>query len=214
MTNTKKLTIMAMLCAIAYVAMVIGRVPIVLFLKYDPKDVIITIGGFILGPLSAFTISVIVSFIEMLSVSETGFIGCIMNIISTCSFACTASMIYKKNHTIKGAIIGLISGCVLMVIVMLLWNYYITPLYMGYPRETVAKLLLPAFLPFNLLKGGLNMVITFFLYKPIINTLRKAGLVEILANHESGHNKIGFILVGTLILISCFLGILILQGII
>lgn len=87
------------------------------------KRLTITIGGFILGPLSAFVISVIVSFIEMLSVSETGLIGCIMNIISTCSFACTASIIYKKKHNIKGAIIGLLSGCVLMVIEMLLWNY-------------------------------------------------------------------------------------------
>ena len=44
-SNTKKLTSGAMLCAIAYVVMVIGRVPVILFLKYDPKDVIITLGG-------------------------------------------------------------------------------------------------------------------------------------------------------------------------
>lgn len=72
MFNVKKISIIGMLCAIAYVVMVFGWIPVVLFLKYDPKDVIITIGGFLLDPLSAFIISVIVSFIEMLSVSETG----------------------------------------------------------------------------------------------------------------------------------------------
>ena len=98
---------------------------------------------------------------------------------------------------------------------MLLWNYYVTPLYMGYPREAVAKLLIPAFLPFNLLKGGLNMTITFFLYKPLVTTLRKAGFITNSDNSESYNgNKIGFILVGILIFITCVLGILVFQEII
>ena len=102
--KTRKLTTVAMLCAIAYVVMVVGRVPVVLFLKYDPKDVTITLGGLIWGPLTALWVSVIVSVIEMLSVSETGVLGCLMNIISTCSFACTASFIYKKRRTWSGAV--------------------------------------------------------------------------------------------------------------
>lgn len=161
-TNMRKITITAMLCAISYVVMAAGRIPIVLFLKYDPKDVIITLGGLIWGPLTSCTVSVAVSFIEMMTVSETGILGCIMNIISSCSFACTAAFIYKKKHTLSGALWGLILGSTAMVAVMLLWNYLITPLYMGYPREAVVKLLLPVFLPFNLLKAGLNASITFF----------------------------------------------------
>lgn len=66
-----------------------------------------------------------------------------------------------------------------MTIIMLLWNYLITPIYMGYPREAVAELLLPAFLPFNLLKGGLNTALTLLIYKPIVQALRKANLVEV-----------------------------------
>lgn len=42
----------------------------------------------------------------------------------------------------------------------------------------VEALLLTAFLPFNLLKGGLNAGITFLLYKPIVTTLRRLHLVE------------------------------------
>jgi len=212
-TKTKKLTAVAMLCAIAYVVMVIGRIPVVLFLKYDPKDVIITLGGLIWGPLTSFAVSVIVSFIEMLSVSETGIIGCIMNIISSCSFACTASFIYKKKHTLSGAAIGLLCGSIAMVIVMLLWNYLITPLYMGYPREAVAELLLPAFLPFNLLKAGLNASFTFLLYKPIITALRKSGYVAAAAN--AGKRKpTGLILLAVAIIATCVLLILSMNGLI
>ena len=120
--KTKRLTMIGMLSAIAFAVMVVGRVPIVLFLKYDPKDVVIVIGGFIFGPLSAFFISLIVSLIEMVTVSEDGIIGFIMNVLATCAFACTASVIYKKDHTLKGAIIGLICGVLLMTGVMLLWN--------------------------------------------------------------------------------------------
>lgn len=45
--KTKKITTTAMLCAMAYIMAMIGRVPVVLFLKYDPKDIIITLGGLI-----------------------------------------------------------------------------------------------------------------------------------------------------------------------
>ncbi|MDD3362262.1 MAG: ECF transporter S component [Hespellia sp.] len=211
--KTRKLTTVAMLCAIAYVAMVVGRIPIVLFLKYDPKDVIITLGGLIWGPLTSLSISVIVSVIEMMSVSETGILGCIMNIISTCSFACTASFIYKKKHTLSGAAIGLLAGSVTMVIVMLLWNYLITPFYMGYPREAVEKLLLPAFLPFNLLKAGLNASFTFLLYKPVISTLRKNGYIATTSNANKNKST-GLILLAVAIITTCVLLILSMNGLI
>ena len=51
----KKVVQMGMFCAIAYLLMVVGRIPVVMFLKYDPKDVVITVGGFIFGPLSEVT---------------------------------------------------------------------------------------------------------------------------------------------------------------
>lgn len=212
-TNTKKLTTLGMLSAIAYIIMVLGRIPIVMFLKYDPKDVIITIGGFIFGPLSAFIISVLVSFVEMFTVSDTGFIGFIMNIISTCAFACTAGYIYKRNHTLKGAVYGLITGSILMTIVMLLWNYLIAPIYLGYPREAVAKLLIPAFLPFNLLKGGLNAALTMLLYKPLVNSLRRSNLIpESSKSNPVKKINLGVTLISGLILVTCILLVLVLNG--
>ncbi len=212
--NIKKLTAAAMLCALAYIVMLVGRVPVVLFLKYDPKDVIITLGGLIWGPMMSLTVSVIVSLIEMISASETGFIGLVMNVISTCSFACTAAFIYKKKRTLSGAVTGLAVGSVTMVVVMLLWNYLITPIYMGYPREAVAELLIPAFLPFNLLKAGLNAAFTFLLYRPVISALRKARFVE---QSESATKKklpYGMVLVAILLVVTCVLAILAFNDII
>ena len=96
--RTKNITCVGMFCAIAYVMLAFGRIPIVLFLSYDPKDIVIIIAGRLMGPLYSFMISAIVSFLEMFTVSDTGLIGCIMNIISSCSLACTAALIYKKIH--------------------------------------------------------------------------------------------------------------------
>lgn len=174
-SKTRKITTIAALCAIAYAVMAVGRVPVVLFLKYDPKDVVITLGGFLWGPMTACAVSMIVSSAEMLSVSETGILGCIMNIVSTCLFACTAAVIHQKKPALSGAILGTAMGSAAMAAGMLLWNGLLTPLYMGYPREAVAELLLPVFLPFNLLKGCLNAGFTCLLYKPVMTALRKSG---------------------------------------
>ena len=210
-SRIKKLTAVAMLSAVAYLVMAIGRIPVVSFLKYDPKDVIIAIGGFIYGPLSAFGISVIVSLVEMVTLSDTGWIGLIMNILSTVSFACIASFFYKKSKTLKGAIIGLIAGSVAMVTVMILWNYLITPIYMGIPREAVAKMLLPVFLPFNLLKASLNTAFTLIIYKPLVTGLRKTGLLPPSDSKKKKHN-IGLIIISLLIIITCILIILVMNN--
>lgn len=211
-SKTKSITITAMLCAITYVVMAAGRIPVVLFLKYDPSDVIVTLGGFIWGPVTSCIVSVIVATIEMITVSETGILGCIMNIVQTLSFACTASVIYKKRHTLSGAVTGLASGWLITVIVMLIWNYLVTPLYMGYPREAVVELLLPVFLPFNLLKGGLNASITFLLYKPVITALRKSGYAPD-AEQAAGKKHTGLLILASVILATCILIILSMNGI-
>ena len=149
--KTKKLTTMGMLCVLAYVAAAVGRVPVVLFLKYDPKDIIIVIGGLLFGPAASLAVSVIVAIAQMLTISGTGVLGCIMNIVSSCSFACTAALVYEKRRRPSGLAAGLLGGFICQVSVMMLWNYWIAPIYMGYPREAVVELLLPAFLPLSLI---------------------------------------------------------------
>ena len=216
--RTKKLTVIAMLCALSYVIMVVGRIPVLTvppFLKYDPKDVIIVIGGFLFGPLAAFVISFVVSFFEMITVSETGWIGAVMNLVSSCAFVCPAAIIYKKAHSLKGAVIGLITGWLGMTVVMLLYNYFLTPIFLGYPRDAVAAMLVPIFLPFNLLKGGLSAGITMLLYKPVRIALEKSRLLPA-SNSAKASSKInvGVMLVALFIVLSGVLLILVYQGII
>lgn len=191
--NTKALVVMAMMTAMAYAAVTLFRIPVVSFLKYEPKDVIITIGGFMFGPLASVLMSLVVSLVEMVTISDTGPIGALMNFIGTCSFACLAALIYKSFRTIKGAVAGLAVGTAVMVAVMLAWNYLITPIYMGYPREAVAAMLVPVFLPFNLLKGVLNSAITMLIYKPLSNIMRKAHILpessQQTSSENSGHAK-------------------------
>ena len=214
--TTKRLVIIAMMSAMAFVLVATIRIPVVLFLKYEPKDVIITIGGFMMGPMAAAAMSLVVSFVEMFIISDTGIIGCIMNILSTCTFACPAAILYKRNKTIRRAIEGLALGVVLMTGVMLLWNYLITPLYMtGTTREAIAGMLIPVFLPFNLLKAGLNMALTLLLYKPIITALRRASLLPPSQSGGDGQKRKmsgPVLLFGALLLATCVLLLLVYTG--
>ena len=233
--RTRKIAILAMLCALAYVIMVFGRIPVMTvppFLKYDPKDVIFTIGGFIFGPLSVFVMSFIVSFLEMITVSDTGFIGALMNLLSTCAFACTAAFIYKKIHSLKGAVIGLVAGWFATTAVMILWNYIITPIYLASLshglsdmavlsqavrelRPVVAGMLIPIFLPFNLIKGGMNAAITMLVYKPIRAGLSASRLLpETVAIRSKSKINVGAMLVSLFVLITGILLILVYQGLI
>lgn len=216
--STKTITSVAMLTGIAYVVMLCSKLlPSVNgFLDFDFKDVVICIGGFTFGPTVAAFISILVAFIELITVSGTGPIGFIMNALATCSFCCTASFIYKKQHTKTGAVIGLSVGVVCLVSVMLLWNYLITPIYQNVPREVVAAMLPTVFFPFNLAKGGMNMAATLLLYKPIVTALRKAGLAppSTATQNDGKRFNAGFFLF-TLVLLATFITLaLVLYGVI
>ena len=215
--KTHRLTLMAMFAALAYIVMLVGRFPIssVDFLKYDPKDVILVICGFILGPMPALLVTFVVSAIEMLTVSSTGLIGLIMNVLSSAGFACTAAFVYKKRHSLRGAAVGLTLGALVMTALMLMWNYFITPYYMGMPREAVAAMLVPVFLPFNLIKSALNAAIAMLIYKPVSRALRQIGLTEPVGGQAPGKKSVmGAMLIAALVLVSCIFIVLIMRGII
>lgn len=172
--STKKLTTIGILCALALVASLMISFPIIpaaSFLRYDPKDIVIVIGGFIYGPLTSLIMCIICALLELLF-RGGNLIDAFMNVLATGSFTVLAAYIYKKEHTKQGAIKGMISGMVLMTVAMVLWNYIVTPIYYGWPREQVAAILVPGIIPFNLLKSGLNTLFTLVLYKPVVNILR------------------------------------------
>ena len=100
-----------------------------------------------------------------------------------------------------------------MCSVMLIWNYIITPMYMTISREAIADMLLPVFLPFNLIKGSINASIAMLLYKPTIKALKTTRLMDG-DDKSDGGVKFFVIAVSVLILISCILAVLIIKGII
>ena len=166
-SNVKTLTSLAMFAALAYALMVVGRFPIVLFLKYDPKDFVLVICSFMFGIIPATIVTAIVSVIEMVTVSDTGLIGLLMNVVATLAFLIPASYFFYKSKSVKNVVVGLIASTLLMTVVMLLWNW-VTPFYMHIPRSEVVKLLVPAILPFNLIKGFLNSALIAIFYSRIL----------------------------------------------
>ncbi|MBR2256659.1 MAG: ECF transporter S component [Blautia sp.] len=213
--STRYLAVVAMLTAISFVAVLLAKwIPNVSgFLSYDPKDAVIVIAGFIFGPLTSVFISVLVSLIEMFTISSTGLYGLLMNVVSTCAFAVPAAWVYTKYRTQRGAIGGLSLSVAVMALVMVAWNYVITPFYMGVPRETVAGMLATVFLPFNLVKGGMNAALTMLLYKPVVSALRGAGLVAPPRSGQKGKISFGFYLFALAVLATFVLLFLVLVGV-
>lgn len=219
--DTKTVTSIAMLTGISVIIAWMSKLmPSIMFLDLDFKHVAVCIGGFLFGPFAAAVISILSSFIEMITFSHTGPWGFLMNALGTCSFCCTASWFYQKKRTKQGAVIGLGMGLAVMVAVMLLWNYLITPLYMTgasgelISRPTVAAMLPTLFLPFNLAKGGMNMAATLLLYKPVVTALRKSGLVPPSQSADSKKFNLGFLLFSLALLATFVVFALVLAGVI
>ena len=213
--STRYMAVVAMFTAVSFIAVLLAKVipNVAGFLSYEPKDAVIVIASFIFGPMTGVIISLLVSFIEMISISSTGIYGFFMNVVSTCAFVVPAAWIYKKDHSQKGAVLGLAAGVVFMTLVMLIWNYIITPFYMGVPRETVAGMLATVFLPFNLIKGGINAALTLLLYKPIVSALRKAGLVEPTRSDHKRKFSLGFTIFSLAVLVTFVLLFLVMLGV-
>ena len=214
--DTKKMVTMAMLAALAYVVMSVTRLPLMAaapYLKYDPKDVVLVIGGFLYGPGAAATMSLVVCLLEMFTVSESGFIGFVMNFLASVAFIVPAAFFYHKKRTIHGAVSGLLCGVVLMTAMMLLWNWIITPFYQKISREAVEAMLLPVFLPFNLVKGGMNMALSVLLYQPVNNALRRMHLLPALPDGKVRRRLNPTVIAfGVLLLVVCVVIVLKMLG--
>ncbi len=216
--DTRQLATMAMLVAMAFVVMVVTRIPLMAsadFLKYDPKDVVLVIGAFLFGPGAGLCMTAAVCFIEMVTVGTSGFYGFVMNLVASAAFVCPAALLYHRKRTMTGAICGLVLGAGAMTASMLLWNYIVVPIYRGWPREKVAGMLLPVFLPFNAIKASLNAALTLVLYQPVTNALRRAHLLPALPDGSLRRRiNVGVLALGLLLLLSCVLLVLSLRGII
>lgn len=220
--SVRYLACMAMFTALSFVAVLIAKwiPPVSGFLSYEPKDALIVIAGFIFGPLSSLILSVLVSFIEMVSISSTGPWGFLMNALASCAFALPAAWIYSRHKTMKGAVIGLAVGVLTMAVCMVVWNYIVTPYYMSMgdvtdvaaKRQIVGGMLASVFLPFNLIKGGINAGLAMLLYKPVVGALRGAGLVAP-SQSKKGRFSLGFTAFALAVLLTFILLLLVMLGV-
>ena len=169
--------------ALAYVCCVLFHFKVA-FLSFDLKDAVMMIGAMLFGPLYGLAMVVIVSLIEMVTVSTTQFYGLVMNILSSASFVCVGSLIYVRHRTMKGALLGVCASVFSMAAVMMVANLIITPFYMHAPTAEVAKLIPTLLLPFNLTKAIFNAALVFVFYKPVTELLRHAGFSSVTVGEE------------------------------
>ena len=210
--DVKEMTILAMFTALGYLCLFVFRFK-VSFLTLEFKDVFITMAGFVFGPLAAVGVALAESLLEMVTLSDTGFLGAVMNFGGSAAFAVTASLIYKYNKSFNGAVIGLIAAMFSMTAVMLVMNLFITPIYAHTTIDEVIGMIMPLLLPFNLIKSALNAAICFMLYKPISQALKS---IHMLSRRDDGftvtRNTIigiviaGLVIVGSIVLVLTVFG--------
>lgn len=186
-SNTKVMSRIGMLSAIAFVLMFF-EVPLTFvapdFIKLDISDLPAMIGSFTMGPVAAIIISAIKNILKiLLKGTSTGGIGELSNFIIASILTATAGIIYKRHRNIKGAIVGMLLGTVIMTAGAIISNYYfIFPLYANFmPMEAILNaghavnsninslwdMMIYSLVPFNLIKGFLVSAVTMLIYKRI-----------------------------------------------
>ena len=162
------------------------------FMKFDISDLPALFAGFFLGPAAGSGVVVVKILLKLITRgTNTAFVGELMNIFGSVCFILPASLIYKKNHTKKGAIISMAVATVFVSVVYIFINLYISfPMYSalyGLPLETIIAmgtainpnitslptLMVLSVFPFNLIKHGITSLVTYLIYKRAGNALRK-----------------------------------------
>ena len=151
--STKRIAMYALFVALAMAVSLIEFpiIPGVQWLKYDPSGIVCLVAVFAFGPSAAVIVSVL------------GFVALALSV--------PASLIYRRNKTRKGALLGIVVGAIIALAAAIVGNIIVTPFYAHMTTAQVVALIIPALLPFNALKFTIHGVVTFLVYKPISNLL-------------------------------------------
>ncbi|MCF2554002.1 ECF transporter S component [Faecalicatena contorta] len=177
-----------MLAAIAVVLMLF-EIPLPFapsFYEIDFSEVPVLIGCFTMGPLAGAAIEFLKIMLNFaINGTVTAGVGEIANFLIGCAMVIPAGIIYKKVRTRKGAIIGMITGTLIMTFAGCFLNAFVLlPAYgkaFGMPIDALVGMgtavnahitslttfVVFAVAPFNLLKGVLVSIIVFVIYKKI-----------------------------------------------
>lgn len=180
-----RLVKVGILAALAYVLMFI-QVPVPIappFMKLDLADVPALIGGFAMGPWYGVLIQLIKNVLN-LSKTMTYGIGELSNFIVGSTYVLVSAFIYRNKKTKKTALIALALGVLAMTAVATLSNAFVVfPIYgkvMKMDLEAFAgmvsgnglvnnyiTLMIFSIAPFNIIKGGIEAIVTELIYKRI-----------------------------------------------
>ena len=167
-TNINRICILGIMSALSVGLIYLIRFPIfpiIAFMEYDAGDIPIFLCSYLFGPVHGIIIGVLASIIQGLTVSASaGWIGIVMHIFAVVGYTVTSGLIYKRKDNMLNLIVAAVAGVLVMTTFMVGWNIIFTPIFMGVPRSMVIGLL-PYIISFNLIKAGVNTVITVVLYK-------------------------------------------------
>ena len=154
------------------------------FYKMDLSELPVLLCSFYLGPVAGVTTEFLKVVIKLLlKGTSTAFVGDFANFAVGCVFILPASMIYHARKSKRSAILGMVIGTAVMAVFGSAFNaVYLIPKFaqlFGMPVDvivsmgtginprivSVGTLALYAVVPFNLLKGFIDSVLTFLLYK-------------------------------------------------
>ncbi|MCR5392789.1 MAG: ECF transporter S component [Olsenella sp.] len=170
--DTRRIAVTALLCAMAAICTLLLEFPIlpgVTWLKYDPSGIVALIAGFAFGPATGAVVSVIPYLVHVATAS--GVYGMIMAVLATFSLVMPASLIYQRNRTMRGAVLGLVVGGVVCLAACIVGNLIVTPFYTGMPLDAVVALIVPALLPFNLIKIIVNCAVFALIMRPAFKAM-------------------------------------------
>lgn len=191
-SNVKVMSRIGMLSAVAFLLMFF-EFPLTFiapsFIKLDISDLPAMVGAFTMGPVAGIIISAVKNVLHIaLKGTSTGGVGELSNFIIASVLTGTAGIIYKRDNTFKGAIVGMLFGTVLMTIVAIISNYFVIfPLYANFmPMEAIINagkavnanisslwdMMIYSLVPFNLIKGFLVSIVTMLIYKKISHLFR------------------------------------------
>lgn len=159
------------------------------FIKLDFSELPALITSFAFGPLYGVLVCFVKNLLHAFIGSSMG-VGELSNFLLGAVFVGVSGAIYKRNRTRKGALIGSVSGAVLMAVISVFTNAFIVyPAYTviyGMPMkaiigmyktilpyaDTLIKALLIFNLPFTFFKGILDSAICFIIYKKLSPILK------------------------------------------
>ncbi|MCQ2500496.1 MAG: ECF transporter S component [Lachnospiraceae bacterium] len=184
------ITVTGILSAVAFVLQLIEfPVPMFMptFIKLDFSDLPALLGAFSAGPLSGILIELIKNLLHV-TVSGSFGVGELSNFILGAIFTGVAGLIYKRKKTKSGALIASITGAVAMGLLSYVTNLYVVyPVYYNFmPKEVIVeayKAIIPSVdsiekcllifnVPFTIIKGILNVILCFLIYKPLSPILK------------------------------------------